>query len=93
MNVGSCVIVFESIYQAIRAEKTLQGQGMAIEMIPTPREISISCGQSIEVLPEDGEVAEEILRESGVQIKAVYLRDKERRGFERMDRKNSEKGE
>ena len=85
MTALTCVIVFESVHQAIRAEKVLQGEGMVFEMIPTPREISASCGQSIEV-PREGRVAaEKSLRDAGVQIKAVYSRDKARRSFERLD--------
>lgn len=81
----TCVFVFESIHQAIRAEKMLLEQGVTLEMIPTPREISASCGQSIEVELADGTAAEKSLRDAGVQVKAVYSRDKDRRVFERMD--------
>lgn len=81
----TCVIVFESVHQAIRAEKVLLGVGMLFEMIPTPREISVSCGQSIEVASGEKDAAEKALREAGVQIKAVYSRNKAKRSFERLD--------
>jgi len=93
MNAASCVIVFESVHHAIRAEKILLGKGMALEMIPTPRELSMSCGQSIEVSMPDGVLAEKILRESGAQYKAIYWRDKGRRGFEQTTQRDFDTGE
>jgi len=84
MNAASCVIVFDSVHHAIGAEKILLGKGMALEMIPTPRELSMSCGQSIEISMQDGVLAEKILRETGAQYKAIYWRDKGRRGFEQI---------
>lgn len=80
----TCVFVFESIHHAIRAEKVLLGHGTSFAMIPTPREISASCGQSIEVELADGNAAEKTLRDAGVHVKAVYSRDKDRRVFERI---------
>jgi len=68
----------------IGAEKILLGSGMVLEMIPTPRELSMSCVQSIEVSLQDGGLAEKILRESGAQFKTICWRDKGRRGKQRV---------
>lgn len=40
------VIVFDSTHHAIRTENSLKDR-FHVEMIPTPREISASCGLSI----------------------------------------------
>ena len=44
------VIVFDSTHHAIQTEKRLK-ESFQIEMIPTPREITASCGLSIKFLP------------------------------------------
>ena len=79
-----CVVVFESVHQAIRAEKILQEIGIAYDMIPTPREISASCGQSIEVPMEVRAKVELKLSEAGVRVNAYYSRDAVQRIFERL---------
>ncbi|MCT4633376.1 MAG: DUF3343 domain-containing protein [Firmicutes bacterium] len=46
------VIAFESTHVAIKTEKELMDK-IKIEMIPTPREISASCGISLKFSTED----------------------------------------
>ncbi|WP_371381824.1 DUF3343 domain-containing protein [Sporomusa aerivorans] len=41
------LISFESVHQAVKAEKVLDRQGIAVAALPTPREIAISCGQCL----------------------------------------------
>jgi len=41
------IILFNSTHHAIKTEKRLKQAGVKIEMIPTPRDITISCGLSI----------------------------------------------
>ena len=41
------VLAFNSTHEAIRTESLLKRQGIAAEMIPTPRDIDVSCGLSI----------------------------------------------
>lgn len=41
------VLSFDSTHHAVRAKKMLQKAGIKIEMIPTPRNITVSCGLSI----------------------------------------------
>lgn len=53
------VISFESTHHAIMMEKKLK-EKYKIDMIPTPREITASCGQSIRFSPE---ILEDILKE------------------------------
>jgi len=44
-----CLFVFESVHQVMKAEKLLEGQGVKIDLIPMPREISSDCGVAIEL--------------------------------------------
>ena len=46
------IIAFSSTHQAIHFEKLLLGR-YAIELIPTPREVSASCGLSLKFELED----------------------------------------
>ena len=46
------IIAFSSTHQAIHFEKLLLGK-FAIELIPTPREVSASCGLSLKFEMED----------------------------------------
>ncbi len=46
------IIAFESTHYAIKTEKMLM-KDFKIEMIPTPREISASCGLSIKAEPDE----------------------------------------
>ena len=47
------VIAFDSTHYAISTEKKLTASGAPITMVPTPREISTSCGLSIRILDEN----------------------------------------
>jgi hypothetical protein len=70
-----CVILFRSIHQVLRAEKILKGEGVKIDLIPVPREISSDCGVAIELSLETRREALRLLEESGVPISACYIRD------------------
>ena len=41
------MISFDSVHQAIKAEKILGQNGISVYALPTPREIDISCGQCL----------------------------------------------
>jgi len=51
MNESYLVITFESTHKAIKAEKTLDG--LEIEIIPTPRQLSANCGISLKACTSD----------------------------------------
>jgi len=57
------VIAFESTHHAIMVEKNLKGK-YNIQTIPTPREITASCGLSIMF---QGEILEDIIKELVIQ--------------------------
>lgn len=41
------VITFDSTHHAIKAEKEIKKENINIKTIPTPREVSVSCGLSL----------------------------------------------
>ncbi|SDL30010.1 DUF3343 domain-containing protein [Natronincola ferrireducens] len=66
------VITFESTHYAIAAEKLLKEKNYQFDTIPTPREITASCGLSI-MFNQDllGYIKKAII-ESNIKIKGIY---------------------
>lgn len=64
------LITFESTHRAIHIERKLKGK-IEIDMIPTPREISASCGLSIKFSEQDLDTVKSILEaevKEGIQL-------------------------
>ncbi|WP_026478080.1 DUF3343 domain-containing protein [Alkaliphilus transvaalensis] len=82
-NKGFCVIVFESTHFAIAAESRLKEKAYPIEIIPTPREITASCGLSIKFNPEGLDDIKQEIREGKIGIKGIFqmYKKEEGRGF------------
>lgn len=66
------VITFDSTHHAIRGEKFLKESGLTIRTIPTPREISASCGLSIKFDIDNLENVKEIISINNLVIKGIY---------------------
>ena len=47
------ILVFESVHDVVRAEKTLKKAHIWCDLVPTPREISSDCGMSVECHADD----------------------------------------
>lgn len=65
------LITFESTHIAIKTEKILDG--LDIETIPTPRQLSTSCGISIKGKVEDLEMIKERLGDDYNKMKQCYI--------------------
>ena len=79
------LIVFDSIHQALHAEKVLHKAGLCVELIPTPREISASCGQSIATSVIDLPAIFEAISREIILYRGVYAADFQQRLFEKLD--------
>lgn len=66
------VVVFESTHYAIAAEKLFKDLKYLVEIIPTPREITASCGLSIKFSEEMLDKVKETLNEANILIKGIY---------------------
>jgi len=66
------VFTFISTSQALKAERVLKQANMEFLMMPTPREISTSCGLAVKVASEDLGKSSEILRQNRVQVDGAY---------------------
>ncbi|HKL10407.1 MAG TPA: DUF3343 domain-containing protein [Clostridia bacterium] len=69
---GFMVIAFDSTHLAIKVERMLKGS-IDVEMIPTPRSITASCGLSIKTDREEMENIKERLREMDVDRKLIRI--------------------
>ncbi len=67
------VFTFISTSHALKAERVLKNASAEFLMIPTPRQISTSCGLSVKVTEDDLEPNWDILRENRVEIESTYL--------------------
>lgn len=70
------VITFDTTSQALKAEKMLQATNHTFVMIPTPREISASCGLAVKTYPDDVKQIKNELLGADVVISGVYQLDK-----------------
>jgi hypothetical protein len=66
------VVLFYSTAHAIRAEKVLQRAGLAIKMIPTPRQLSSDCGIALRFERADEEQVAATLREKRVPTNGIH---------------------
>lgn len=66
------VVTFESTQHAINGEKLLKDKGLTFKTIPTPREITLSCGLSIRFDMDDFETIENIYEENKLVVKGIY---------------------
>jgi len=66
------IITFQSTHHAMRAEKVLTEEGIKTKTIPTPRDISLSCGLAIRVAFEDLETIMELKRSGKLDYKELH---------------------
>ena len=75
MNTESfCVVVFESTHDAIKTEKAIK-ISHKVELIPTPREITASCGLSVKFAPEEVNQVRDIVKTIGADRKRLFKLD------------------
>ncbi len=75
------ILTFPSVHTAMQAEKLLDGREIPIKTIPTPREISSSCGLSIRTGPEFMDEILECKRE-GMKVDHIWKYRKEHKRSE-----------
>ncbi|MEQ8201191.1 MAG: DUF3343 domain-containing protein [Syntrophomonadaceae bacterium] len=66
------IIAFQSTSQALKAERVLKEASAQFLVIPTPRQISASCGLAVKVAPENLDAVRAALEEKMVRIEGVY---------------------
>lgn len=66
------IVSFNSTHHAIRTEKILIENEIRCTTLPTPREITASCGISIRFLIEDLNKVKDVLGTSEVDFKGIF---------------------
>lgn len=66
------IVAFNSTHHAIRTEKLLSENNIKVTTLPTPREISSSCGISVRFLKDDMEKVESIIESNEILYHGVY---------------------
>lgn len=66
------LITFESTNYAMQAENQLKKSNAGFQVIPTPREITLSCGLSIKISKNYLEVVKEMIESGKIKIKELY---------------------
>ncbi|MDT8903321.1 DUF3343 domain-containing protein [Anaeroselena agilis] len=68
------LFTFISVHDAVRAEHLLAGAGLETIARPTPREIDLSCGQSLLLKGADQAAALEVLAANAARWSLLYRR-------------------
>ncbi|MEF9952707.1 MAG: DUF3343 domain-containing protein [Clostridium sp.] len=66
------VITFESVNFAMQTESVFKSKDIKHQIIPTPREITLSCGLSIKTLSENKEPIMLLVDNGDIKIKKAY---------------------
>lgn len=66
------IISFNSTHQAIKCDKIFKKDEMDYTVLPTPREITQSCGISIKFQIEDMEKINNIINENQIEYKGIF---------------------
>ncbi len=56
----------------MRAEKVLKKGGIAVKLIPTPREFSSDCGMAVRFAAEDIDRVRVLLEQSHVEVSGLH---------------------
>jgi hypothetical protein len=81
------VFTFISTSQALKAERVLKDASADFLMMPTPREISTSCGLAVKIIEDDLDVCYQTLLDNRVRVDGAY-RVKTIAGIARAERVN-----
>ncbi|MDR7868779.1 MAG: DUF3343 domain-containing protein [Sporomusaceae bacterium] len=68
------LFTFFSVHDAVRAEHLLAGAGIKAIARPTPREIDLSCGHSLQLAADDQAAALAVLAANAARWGKLYSR-------------------
>ncbi|NLT72872.1 MAG: DUF3343 domain-containing protein [Chloroflexi bacterium] len=66
------VVLVPSTSAALRAERVLQKAGLAVRLIPVPRELSNNCGIAARIAWGERESVTAALQAAGVEMDAIH---------------------
>lgn len=69
------LITFKNTHGAISGEKVLKNEGLEVVVMPTPTNITKSCGISIRIKPEDFSQVLNIVTKGTIEPEKIYYKD------------------
>lgn len=66
------IVSFNSTHHAIRTDKLFGENNIKSTTLPTPREITASCGISIRFLYNDLDNVKSVLKDNNIEFKGIY---------------------
>jgi hypothetical protein len=74
-------VLFPSHTEGMKLDSLLRKNGIKHTIVPTPRQLSVSCGISIMYQAEDGERISRLIEENGVNILGMRSLAFEKKNF------------
>ena len=74
------LVTFKSTNFAILGEEVFKEKSLVFKTIPTPRDVSTSCGLSLLFLVDDIEKVKELINQGDLTIDNMYLYSKSSQG-------------
>ena len=78
MKLYCYILIFNNTYNAMKCESELKKADVSNIIMPTPTNITQSCGLSIKIKPEDAENAAKVIHDDKITVKAIYRKDNNR---------------
>lgn len=66
------IISFESTNYAMQTEAYLKSEGISLQIMPTPREITLSCGLSIKTSVDNLNIIRSLVDKNKIKVKEIY---------------------
>ncbi|HAG21990.1 MAG: Diphthamide biosynthesis methyltransferase [Synergistales bacterium 53_16] len=67
-----CIATFETTHMAISFEKNCRKAGLAVKIVPVPRELSASCGLACRFPCSDIQRIRDICAEKNIEVGAFH---------------------
>lgn len=78
------VFTFATTHEAMTAEDVLRAEGVPLEVVPPPRELSAGCGLALRMAARDVAAALALLAREGARFEALHSLDADQRVVERL---------
>jgi len=66
------VATFKSTHHTIQSEEKFKDRGISFKTIPTPREITVSCGLALIFILDDMDKVKEMVEKDEIPVDAIY---------------------
>ena len=66
------VVLLHTTSAVMRAEKVLQNNGIAVKLIPTPRQFSSDCGMAVRFGIQEQERVRALLAQAQVEVAGIH---------------------